>query len=1146
MPLPSFQSEHVRESQVRFRWMAAGRDSESRIVLSLFGSVRVEANGVASDPPGDATRSLLAVLGHRIGQFVTIGALQDALWADEPPPSASASLRNHLTRMRRYLAGVLDGPSIERAGEQVRLSHPLLTTDVDIARTLLAEAQAKLLTDPSQAADLAEQAAQRTVGEAGAGIGDTPVLNDIRHSLAALQDDAKAWRIRCLVAAGKGRQILAELRAATSRRPYDEEAAGLLAVSLYESGQAADAISALQHCRRSLAEDLGVEPSSALTDIERAVLQHDEEALRKQTNRRPAEGVVDVHISEEPLVPVRLQADNSTVLAGRKDERRIARDFLDNSRLGRSEAPLYIVGSAGEGKTRLLADIAESAQAQGMYCFHTWAESDDSLRLGPHERLSANAWPDKVRGAAADFALVVAASTSRSDVGQSVAWRLERTVGHLMSELAERSIPSLFLLDDLQWFDENGAGILRQAVRHTGTTVSAIVATRHMIDDVDAITLGPLSTADVAHIVEAGEIQIDAGTIAHIARLTAGNAQAVHSVLRSYGSRGPTVEAVPTGIAETVRSRLRQLSGEEVKFLYGAAIVGFQFDVAVVNEVCETEIGASQLARLDEVGLVRRRGTESCFQHELMREAVLVTVPGPAAVDIHSRAVAHLRSIGAEPHVVAKHAIAAVPRIPSAEAAVLALGGGEHIEVSSPRQASDLYKQAEQLSLSDSTDMVLTEAKAIAGRGRTAIALGEREEGLEDLRRALLTAARAGRHDLVSTIALDVVDQDGAIEITDSVPEILQLALTLSPHSMKTELELICFLVAYLAGSRAIPDELVKRRDELRSALRHEAAELDFAVWRSRLGEVTASANPHELRQVAQDLVQASASSSHPRSSRTWFSGIGAWAAAELRLGNVDTAQALISAFDTEEAARQSPSRVWFANIVRADIAQNRGDLDDAARLADESLTVGQQLGLPDAVGAWSALRALNRWLRRPSPEIAKHASSLGRGDASLRGVTAGFVALVLAETDEGTARDAIDTVIAEALEGPNALTSHFALGMASHACAVVGTAAQARRILDALIPHQRTVIRLAHTGPSMGPTDWLIGRLMLRLREPNATESLEAALDLSRRMQARTWEALCLQELRDAQGLSTSEEDRLQNLVRAIGLSEPRTARGS
>jgi DNA-binding SARP family transcriptional activator len=53
--------------------------------------------------PGAKERALLAVLIARAGQPVSADELIEALWPDDPPPSATKSLQAHVVRLRSAL-----------------------------------------------------------------------------------------------------------------------------------------------------------------------------------------------------------------------------------------------------------------------------------------------------------------------------------------------------------------------------------------------------------------------------------------------------------------------------------------------------------------------------------------------------------------------------------------------------------------------------------------------------------------------------------------------------------------------------------------------------------------------------------------------------------------------------------------------------------------------------------------------------------------------------------------------------------------------------------------------------------------------------------------------------------------------------------
>ena len=93
-------------------------------------------------------------------------------------------------------------------------------------------------------------------------------LEELR--LAAVED-----RIDAEVALGGHRHAVAELEALVARHPLRERLRRQLALAMYRSDRQADALSACRDARRMLADDLGIDPSPPLQELERAILNQD-------------------------------------------------------------------------------------------------------------------------------------------------------------------------------------------------------------------------------------------------------------------------------------------------------------------------------------------------------------------------------------------------------------------------------------------------------------------------------------------------------------------------------------------------------------------------------------------------------------------------------------------------------------------------------------------------------------------------------------------------------------------------------------------------------------------------------------------------------------------------------------------------------
>jgi DNA-binding SARP family transcriptional activator/class 3 adenylate cyclase/tetratricopeptide (TPR) repeat protein len=168
------------------------------------------------------------------------------------------------------------------AGEILRTRPPgyliqVGPDELDLARfeRLATQGRAALATDPAHAVRLLRQALELWRGPALADIaltasGQGEMVRLEERRLVAMED-----RIEAEFALGRHRALTGELEALVAAHPMRERLHGQLMLALYRSGRQAEALEVYRRTRETLAEELGIDPSRPLQELERAVLVQD-------------------------------------------------------------------------------------------------------------------------------------------------------------------------------------------------------------------------------------------------------------------------------------------------------------------------------------------------------------------------------------------------------------------------------------------------------------------------------------------------------------------------------------------------------------------------------------------------------------------------------------------------------------------------------------------------------------------------------------------------------------------------------------------------------------------------------------------------------------------------------------------------------
>ncbi|MBG0562095.1 AfsR/SARP family transcriptional regulator [Actinoplanes aureus] len=308
---------------------------------------------------GPRLRALLAMLLLDAGHPVGIDRLIDGLYGEHPPAGAGNALQSQVSRLRQTLPVELDPAGYRLAVEP---------DEVDAHRfaALAAEGRQALAADePERAAAVLRSAAALWRGEPLADVRDAPFaaphaarltelrltaaedLHEVQLRLSAHPPAAGGDETRLLPA-----HAITELRELIAAHPLRERPRALLMRALVAAGRPAEALAAYEDARRTLAEELGADPSPELTAVHTAVLRGTAPPPAPGAPR-PSATSVRVNQPGPSATPGRSGLPTQlTSFVGRETELSRVAAALRTARL------VTLHGPGGAGKTRLAVESA--------------------------------------------------------------------------------------------------------------------------------------------------------------------------------------------------------------------------------------------------------------------------------------------------------------------------------------------------------------------------------------------------------------------------------------------------------------------------------------------------------------------------------------------------------------------------------------------------------------------------------------------------------------------------------------------------------------------------------------------------------------------------------------------------------------------
>jgi DNA-binding SARP family transcriptional activator len=771
--------------------------------IAAFGRLTAWADG-SPDPVdlgGPRQRAVLGLLVAAGSRVVSTDRFLDELYDGEPPPRALASLQSFVSHLRRRLepTRALRAPATVLASATPGYRLQLGAEDVDVwhfeelARRALAEP------DPAAALDLADRGLARWTDVPFA---DHPTAGWARTaaaSLEALRTALVTARAEAALQLGDSGAVARDLAAHVAAHPLDEGATRLLALALYREHRQAEALDVLARSRRTLADELGVDPAPALRELEAGILGQDRSLLLGAAPPAAAPAPVDVRAAAPRRAP---------------DDGLVGRD-PELARLHRATAEpgvVWVEGEAGIGKSALVDRFCDETAPRAVVARGrcpevdgapvAWAWWDVLTELGEQPPTAAVAAFDVAE--TVEAALVRAGHRGRVVVALDDLHRADdetlQVLRHLLGRQLGISLVATFRGDEV--------------TPSLGTTLAALAgATR------DRIALTGLDPADARRLLErAAGGSTSAGDRAGLLPRAGGNPLFLRELGVALAHGSVTADAgTPPAVQDLIARRLDRLPAPVRAVLQTAALLGRDVDVDLLVDLAARAGAAGEEEVLDALdaayvaGVLEQRGPgELRFTHVLVRETCYSGIPPLRRRRLHQLAwEAVAASAAPAPLQLAHHAGAGLDARTAARAGASLLAAGR-----------DLHRAGNSL-----------EAARALEAGITALQGRPHEEDLHAAHRALVAAwARAGRWDRARAarevaVAAARADDDGS----PAAAERVAAAWVTDAPALTTPRTSALDNAAELAGIRAALDVDTDRRTRVRLlvALVHEGELLE-------------------------------------------------------------------------------------------------------------------------------------------------------------------------------------------------------------------------------------------------------------------------------------------------------------------------------
>lgn len=325
----------------------------------LLGPLVIRSGGRELRVAAPKQRVVLATLLLNANRMVPLERIADVVWDGTPPPSAAATIRTYVMRLRQVLGAA--------GGARIRTQAPgylvdLAEDETDLGRFTAHRRSAAALAGAGETEQAVEELRKALELWRHDPLMDVPSrrLHDLEVChLQRLYLQTHIWRIDMDLELERHAEILPELWRLVREHPFHEGLVKRLMLALFRSGQQREALDLFQRTRTALIDQLGTEPGPELKATQRHILRAEDEPRPSRPTGGRQERRKGLGWSRPGWPkPAQLPKDITDFTARAHQIGEVERLLRDRVPASGSATTVVITGRAGIGKSALALHAA--------------------------------------------------------------------------------------------------------------------------------------------------------------------------------------------------------------------------------------------------------------------------------------------------------------------------------------------------------------------------------------------------------------------------------------------------------------------------------------------------------------------------------------------------------------------------------------------------------------------------------------------------------------------------------------------------------------------------------------------------------------------------------------------------------------------